>query len=71
MNNYKNLTSVGITELNGQKVIALNYDEIDETGRVVKDNIRDSRVILKIPANKAILDAIAIVETYAENIINN
>lgn len=71
MNNYKNLTSVGITELNGQKVIALNYDEIDLGGRVIKDNIRENRVILKIPENREVLDAILIVEAYAENIINN
>lgn len=68
---YKNLTSVAITEINGQKVLAFSYDEIDETGRVIKSNIRDSRVIIKTPDNKEILDTIGKIEDFAENIINN
>lgn len=68
---YKNLTSVAITEINGQKILAFSYDEIDDAGRVVKDNIRESRVIIKSGNNEEILKVINKLEEYAENLINS
>ncbi|WP_338630673.1 hypothetical protein [Clostridium baratii] len=68
---YRNLTSMAITEIDGLKILAISYDEIDETGRKIKDNVRESRVLVKTRANDEMLDVITKLEEYANNLMNN
>lgn len=63
--NFRNITSVGISELNGVKVFAYQYDEIDDNGRVVKDNVRDTIMVLPTRANSELLGAIKLLEDLA------
>lgn len=62
----KNVTSIGLSEMNGVKVLAYQYDEINDLGRMVRDNMRDSLVILKTPENTEILNAIKVLEDFAQ-----
>ena len=68
---YRNLTSMAITEIDGLKILAISYDEIDETGRKIKDNVRESRVLVKTRANDEMLGVITKLEEYANNLMNN
>ncbi|WP_338630817.1 hypothetical protein [Clostridium baratii] len=68
---YRNLTSMAITEIDGLKILAISYDEIDETGRKIKDNIRESRVLVKTRDNNEILGVINKLEEYSNNLMND
>ena len=68
---YRNLTSVAITEIDGLKVLAFSYDEIDESGRKIKTNVRESRGLTKTRSNDEILGVLGKLEDYANNLMNN
>lgn len=68
---YRNLTSVAITEIDGLKVLAFSYDEIDEAGRKIKTNVRESRVLTKTRSNNEILGLLDKLEEYANGLMDN
>lgn len=50
----------------GQR-ISYTYSEVDEeTGAVLRDNIRESMVIMNIPANKEVLGHIEAIHAYVQ-----
>lgn len=63
-------TSVTIhTTSEGQR-ISFTYSIVDEnTGAVLQDNVRESRVVMDIPGNAEVLAHISGVKTYINNIL--
>lgn len=70
MANFKNITSVGLTEDNGAKIIAYSYDEIDETtGERKKLNCKGSRVVVR--SQKDVLNAIKVINDFAQTLADS
>ena len=63
MNNIKGFA---IANDGNMKRIAITYDEIDETGKVTKSNIKINRVI----TDEEVLSSVYAIENYAKNIVN-
>lgn len=61
----KQITSVTMhTTSEGQR-LSYTYSVIDEnTGTVISENNRESRVVLNIPSNQTVLDAISTINSY-------
>ena len=61
----KQITSVTMhTTSEGQR-LSYTYSVIDEnTGTVISENNRESRVVLNIPSNQTVLDAILTINSY-------
>lgn len=64
MNNIK---GYAIANDGSMKRIAITYDVIDEFGKPVKVNAKTNNFIV----DSAVLDALAIVESYAQGIVDN
>ena len=70
MANFKNITSVGLTEDNGVKIIAYSYDEIDDTtGERKKLNCKGSRVVVR--AKTDVLNAIKTLNDFAQELADS
>lgn len=70
MANFKNITSVGLTEDNGVKIIAYSYDEIDNTtGERKKSNCKGSRVVVK--SKEEVLAAIKTLNGFAQELADS
>lgn len=61
----KEITSVTMhTTSEGQR-LSYTYSVIDEnTGTVISENNRESRVVLNIPSNQTVLEAINTIKSY-------
>ena len=64
MNNVK---GYAIANDGSMKRIAITYDVIDENGKPVKVNAKTNNFIV----DEEVLNALAIVETYAQGIVDN
>jgi hypothetical protein len=64
MNNVK---GYAIANDGSMKRIAITYDVIDENGKPVKVNAKTNNFIV----DSEVLDALAIVEAYAQGIVDN
>lgn len=64
MNNVK---GYAIANDGSMKRIAITYDVIDENGKPIKVNAKTNNFIV----DSEILDALAIVESYAQGIVDN
>lgn len=64
MNNIK---GYAIANDGSMKRIAITYDVIDENGKPVKVNAKTNNFIV----DSEVLDALAIVEAYAQGIVDN
>lgn len=70
MANFKNITSVGLTEDNGVKIIAYSYDEIDETtGERKKLNCKGSRIVVR--SQTEVLSAIKTINDFAQTLADS
>ena len=65
MNN--NIKGYAIANDGSMKRIAITYDVIDENGKPVKVNAKTNNFIV----DSEVLDALAIVEAYAQGIVDN
>ena len=61
-----NLKTISVTTEGNAKRMAITFDQVDESGKVVKSNIKTNRVVMDEKA----LAAISILETYAQGIID-
>lgn len=61
-----NIKGLAIATDGNFKRMAVTYDEIDNTGKVVNSNVKINRVI----TDESVLDAVAIIENYALSIIS-
>lgn len=64
MNNIK---GYAVANDGSMKRIAITYDEIGDSGKPIKMNVKTSNYIL----DDKVLEAITIIETYAQNIVDN
>lgn len=62
----KNVKGIAIATDGSFKRIAMTYDEIDETGKVVNNNVKINRIV----TDEAVLKSIAQVEEYAKSIVD-
>lgn len=60
-----NIKGLAIATDGNYKRIAITYDEIDDTGKVINSNSKVNRVV----ADTAVLDAIIVIEDYAKTIV--
>ena len=65
MNN--NIKGYAIANDGSMKRIAITYDVIDENGKPIKVNAKTNNFIV----DSTVLDALAIVEAYAQGIVDN
>lgn len=63
MNNVKGFA---IANDGSMKRIAITYDEIDETGKITKSNVKINRII----TDSDILASISVIENYAQEILD-
>lgn len=70
MASFRNVTSIGLTEDNGVKIIAYSYDEIDaETGKRKKLNSKGSRVVVR--SQEKVLEAIKVLNEFAQTLVDS
>lgn len=62
----RNLKAVGILSDGNMKRLVITYDEVDDTGTVTKSNVKINKII----TDGDIINAINVVETYAQTIID-
>lgn len=62
----KNVKGYAIASDGNMKRIAITYDEIDESGKVINPNVKKNRII----TDEEVLAANAIVEAYAQTVID-
>lgn len=62
----KNIKGIATTSDGNMKRIAITYDEIDETGKVIKSNVKLNRLV----TDETVLSAITTLETYAQSIVD-
>lgn len=62
----KNIKGFAVANDGSMKRLAITYDEIDETGKVIKSNVKVNRLATEETA----LSAIATLEAYAQTIID-
>ena len=60
-----NIKGMAIATDGSFKRIAITYDEIDETGKVINSNSKINRVV----TDETVLEAIAVIENYAKTIV--
>lgn len=63
----KNIKGIATTSDGNMKRIAITYDEIDETGKVIKSNVKLNRLV----TDETALSAITTLETYAQSIVDS
>lgn len=61
-----NLKGLAIATDGNFKRMAITYDEIDESGKVVNSNVKINRVV----TDTTVLEAISVIEKYALSIID-
>ena len=61
-----NIKGMAIATDGSFKRIAITYDEIDETGKVVNSNAKINRVI----TDNSVLEAISVIENYAKTVVD-
>lgn len=62
----RNIKGVAILTDGNMKRMPITYDEIDDTGTVTKSNVK----INKIVTDENVLEAISVIETYAQTIVD-
>lgn len=60
-----NIKGMAVATDGSFKRIAITYDEIDETGKVINSNAKINRVV----TDNAVLEAIAVIEDYAKTVV--
>ena len=60
-----NIKGMAIATDGSFKRIAITYDEIDETGKVINSNAKVNRVV----TDETVLEAIAVIEDYAKTVV--
>jgi hypothetical protein len=61
-----NIKGMAIATDGSFKRIAITYDEIDETGKVINSNAKINRVV----TDETVLDAITIIDNYAKTVVD-
>ena len=61
-----NLKTISVTTEGNAKRMAITFDTIDESGKVIKSNNKTNRVVMDSDA----LASIMVLETYAQSIID-
>lgn len=62
----RNVKGYAVASDGNMKRIAITYDEIDNTGKVVSPNVKISRLI----SDEEVLYANSVIETFAQNVVN-
>lgn len=62
-----NIKSLAIAADGSYKRLAVTYDEVDDTGKIINSNAKVNRVVV----DDAILSAISTIENFAKSIIDN
>lgn len=62
----RNVKGYAVASDGNMKRIAITYDEIDNTGKVVSSNVKVSRLI----SDEEVLYANSVIETFAQNVVN-
>ena len=62
----KNIKGFAIASDGNMKRIAITYDEIDDSGKVINSNVKVNRIVTDSTVSKSI----ATIETYLNTIIN-
>lgn len=62
----KNIKTISTTTEGNAKRMAITFDVVDETGKVIKSNNKTNRVVV----DEAALESISILETYAQSIVD-
>lgn len=62
----KNIKGIATTSDGNMKRIAITYDEIDGTGKVIKSNVKLNRLV----TDETALGAITTLETYVQSIVD-
>lgn len=60
----KNVKGFAVASDGSMKRIAITYDEIDESGKVVNGNVKINRIV----TDEETLSAIGVIDTYAQGI---
>ena len=63
----RNVKGYAIASDGNMKRIAITYDEIDETGKVISPNVKVSRLV----TDADVLNANAVIESYAQVIVDS
>lgn len=62
----KNIKGFAIATDGNMKRIAITYDELDDTGKVINGNVKVNRLITDTDS----LSAVTVIEAYAQKIID-
>lgn len=62
----RNVKGYAVASDGNMKRIAITYDEIDNTGKVISPNVKISRLI----SDEEVLYANSVIETFAQNVVN-
>lgn len=62
-----NIKSLAIATDGSYKRLAVTYDEIDDTGKVINSNVKVNRVVV----DDAVLSAVSTIEDFAKSIVKN
>lgn len=62
-----NVKSFAVATDGSYKRLAVTYDEVDDTGKIINSNAKVNRVVV----DDAILSAISTIENFAKSIIDN
>lgn len=62
----RNVKGYAVASDGNMKRIAITYDEIDNTGKVISPNVKVSRLI----SDEEVLYANSVIETFAQNVVN-
>ena len=63
----RNVKGYAVASDGNMKRIAITYDEIDNTGKVISPNVKVSRLI----SDEEVLYANSVIETFAQNVVNS
>ena len=63
----RNVKGYAVASDGNMKRIAITYDEIDNTGKVISPNVKASRLI----SDEEVLYANSVIETFAQNVVNS
>ena len=62
-----NIKSLAIATDGSYKRLAVTYDEVDDTGKVINSNVKVNRVVV----DDDVLSAVSTIEDFAKSIIKN
>ena len=62
-----NIKSLSIATDGSYKRLAVTYDEIDDTGKIINGNVKVNRVIV----DETVLHSVALIEDFAKTLITN